>query len=60
MAVSFFIDPEVLKDRDAKTVRDMTLSYTFHKVSSPAAAAEPTPTPQRGAGASLAIPRNPG
>jgi cytochrome c oxidase assembly protein subunit 11 len=35
MPVSFFIDPEILKDRDAKTVRDMTLSYTFFKVQQP-------------------------
>jgi cytochrome c oxidase assembly protein subunit 11 len=43
MPVSFFIDPAVLKDRDAKTVRDMTLSYTFFKVSKPATAAEIAP-----------------
>jgi cytochrome c oxidase assembly protein subunit 11 len=35
MPVSFFIDPAVLNDRDAKTVRDMTLSYTFFKVQKP-------------------------
>jgi cytochrome c oxidase assembly protein subunit 11 len=35
MPVSFFIDPAILKDRDAKTVRDMTLSYTFYKVKKP-------------------------
>jgi cytochrome c oxidase assembly protein subunit 11 len=37
MPVSFYIDPAVLGDRDAKTVRDMTLSYTFFKVQKPAA-----------------------
>ncbi len=37
MPVSFFIDPAILKDRDAKTVRDMTLSYTFYKVHKPRA-----------------------
>ncbi len=37
MPVSFFIDPAILKDRDAKTVRDMTLSYTFYKVQKPRA-----------------------
>ncbi len=36
MPVSFYIDPAILGDRDAKTVRDMTLSYTFYKVSKPA------------------------
>ncbi len=35
LPVSFFIDPAVLGDRDAKTVRDMTLSYTFYKVQNP-------------------------
>ncbi len=35
MPVSFFVDPAILKDRDARTVRDMTLSYTFHKVQKP-------------------------
>jgi cytochrome c oxidase assembly protein subunit 11 len=35
MPVSFFIDQAILKDRDAKTVRDMTLSYTFYKVQKP-------------------------
>ena len=35
MPVSFFIDPAILEDRDAKTVRDMTLSYTFYKVQKP-------------------------
>jgi cytochrome c oxidase assembly protein subunit 11 len=35
MPVSFFIDPAILKDRDAKTVQDMTLSYTFYKVQKP-------------------------
>lgn len=38
MAVSFFIDPKILDDHDAKTVRDMTLSYTFFKSQKSAAA----------------------
>ncbi len=38
MPVSFFIDPAILQDRDARTVRDMTLSYTFYKVQKPRAA----------------------
>jgi cytochrome c oxidase assembly protein subunit 11 len=58
MPVSFFIDPAVLNDRDAKTVRDMTLSYTFFKVSKPASAAAET-APNR-ADASLVRDRNPG
>jgi cytochrome c oxidase assembly protein subunit 11 len=35
MPVSFFIDPAILNDRDGRTVRDMTLSYTFHRVTKP-------------------------
>ena len=35
MPVSFFIDPAILKDRDARSVRDMALSYTFYKVQKP-------------------------
>jgi cytochrome c oxidase assembly protein subunit 11 len=50
MPVSFFIDPAILQDRDAKTVRDMTLSYTFYKVQKP---------PREQADAALRI-QNPG
>ncbi len=30
MPVTFFIDPEMVDDRDAKFVKHITLSYTFH------------------------------
>lgn len=30
MPVSFFVDPDLVKDRDASHIRDITLSYTFH------------------------------
>lgn len=30
MPVNFYVDPEILEDRDANWVRDITLSYTFH------------------------------
>ena len=50
MPVSFFIDPAILNDRDATTVRDMTLSYTFYKV----------PKPQRDQADAAAANRNPG
>jgi cytochrome c oxidase assembly protein subunit 11 len=46
MPVSFFIDPAVLKDRDGRTVRDMTLSYTFYRVrAGQASAATPAKNP---------------
>lgn len=31
MPVSFFVDPELVKDGDAAWIRDITLSYTFHR-----------------------------
>ncbi len=31
MPVSFFVDPGLVEDRDARTTRDITLSYTFHR-----------------------------
>ncbi len=31
MAVTFFVDPEITRDRDAKFVKHITLSYTFHQ-----------------------------
>lgn len=30
MPVNFYVDPEIVGDRDAGYVRDITLSYTFH------------------------------
>ena len=36
MPVSFFVDPELVKDRDAGRIRDLTLSYTFHRTDPPA------------------------
>ena len=39
MPVSFFIDPEIVKDRDGKYVHTITLSYTFYEIDLPEAQA---------------------
>ena len=39
MPVSFFVDPGLVDDRDAGRVRDITLSYTFHRTAEPKQAA---------------------
>jgi len=35
MPVTFFVDPNMLDDIDAKTVRNITLSYTFYEIDLP-------------------------
>ncbi|TDL76297.1 cytochrome c oxidase assembly protein [Palleronia sediminis] len=35
MPVSFFIDPAIVEDRDAKHVNHITLSYTFYEIDLP-------------------------
>jgi cytochrome c oxidase assembly protein subunit 11 len=35
MPVSFYVDPEIAKDREAKYIREITLSYTFHQIPLP-------------------------
>ena len=37
MPVTFYVDPEIVNDRDARHVRTITLSYTFHRIETPAA-----------------------
>jgi len=36
MPVSFFVDAGIVDDRDASRIRDITLSYTFHRTESAA------------------------
>jgi cytochrome c oxidase assembly protein subunit 11 len=36
LSLSFFIDPEIVKDNDAKGVTNVTVSYTFYPVAEPA------------------------
>lgn len=38
MPVSYFVDPEIEKDPDARRLNTITLSYTFYEVKKPAAA----------------------
>ena len=35
MPVSFFVDPEIVEDRDAQHFTSITLSYTFHRIDLP-------------------------
>ena len=40
MPVTFYVDPEITRDRDAKFVKYITLSYTFHQTDLPEEFAE--------------------
>jgi cytochrome c oxidase assembly protein subunit 11 len=35
MPVSFFVDPDIMNDTDAKFAKHITLSYTFHEIELP-------------------------
>lgn len=43
MPVSFYVDPAIVNDRDASWVRDITLSYTFHRTEPRRAALDTAP-----------------
>ena len=42
MPVSFFIDPEIVNDPDAKYIHTITLSYTFYEIDLPEGADNPS------------------
>jgi cytochrome c oxidase assembly protein subunit 11 len=50
--VSFFIDPAMLNDPDAKNVQEITLSYTFFRVNKGGASTASSPQPSPGGAAS--------
>lgn len=41
MPVTFFVDPEIMNDPDARNIREITLSYTFFPVEDEAPSADP-------------------
>ena len=43
MPVNFYVDPDLVNDRDASWVRDITLSYTFHRTEPKQAALDARP-----------------
>ncbi|WP_435141524.1 cytochrome c oxidase assembly protein [Pseudopelagicola sp. nBUS_19] len=43
MPVSFYVDPEMVEDRDAQFVKSITLSYTFFEIDLPEKTASLTP-----------------
>lgn len=48
MPVTFFVDPEIVKDRDAGRIRNITLSYTFYQTDLPETQASLPPKPAAG------------
>jgi cytochrome c oxidase assembly protein subunit 11 len=48
MPVTFYVDPEIIEDRDAKFAKAITLSYTFHETDLPEEMAELRPLPVPG------------
>ncbi|MCK8464735.1 cytochrome c oxidase assembly protein [Aliiroseovarius sp. S1339] len=44
MPVTFYVDPEILDDREAKYLKAITLSYTFHETELPEEVAQLAPT----------------
>jgi len=48
MPVTFFVDPEIVKDRDAKFTHTITLSYTFYQIDMPEQQAALAPDAETG------------
>ena len=48
MPVTFYVDPEIVDDRDAKFVHTITLSYTFYEIDLPEGVAEAAALGQEG------------
>ena len=44
MPVTFYVDPDIVNDRDAKFVHTITLSYTFHEIDLPEDVAQLDPS----------------
>jgi cytochrome c oxidase assembly protein subunit 11 len=57
MPVSFFIDPQIASDKDARAVTDITLSYTFYPVVPKPGIAE-TPSGAASPAAPATVPRS--
>jgi len=45
MPVTFYVDPEIVDDRDAKHAKHITLSYTFHQIDLPEEETQAAVTP---------------
>lgn len=45
MPVTFYVDPSIIEDREAKYVKTITLSYTFHEIDMPQEHARLDPAP---------------
>lgn len=57
MPVSFFIDPQIVSDKDAGSTTHVTLSYTFYPVAPKPGLASPGPDAARPAGGNGTEPR---